>query len=387
MMKKSTIFRQHHFFELLNRFDTERGPIDLFVSLYLRHNPQLGSKDRLYIVEKIYAYLRWKELIELLLDRAGVRDDARKEALFDVLEQDLFSFSKDPTIEPHVRVSFPKNLYRALHKTFGDETDSVCLSCNEAAPIVLRANVLKTTRDVLLEKLRAQGIDVAEEPSAPSALRLSKRVNLFSLPEFKEGLFEVQDAGSQLVGGLVDAQPGESVLDYCAGAGGKTLCFAPKLQNRGQIFLHDIRESALLEAKKRLKRAGIQNAQIVRCDDTPRLRSMKHRMDWVLVDVPCSGTGTLRRNPDMKWKFSDEMVARLVLEQRQIFSLAHTYLKPGGTIVYATCSLLAEENEEQLAYFLRTFPLEVVGQPFRSRPVSGAMDGFFAVCLRSVPKI
>ena len=385
MIKKSTLFRQHHFFELLNNFDSEKGPIDLFISLYFRHNTQLGSKDRLYIVERIYTYLRWKLLIEALLDRRQLSGEARSEALLELLEQNPITLSEDTTLEPHIRVSFPKNLYQALERTFGEATSSICHACNESAPIVLRVNPLKTTREALCQSLRSQGVDVEEEPSAPFALRLSRRINLFSLPEFKAGHFEVQDAGSQHVASLVRAQPGESVLDFCAGAGGKTLAFAPNLNNRGQIFLHDIREQALYEAKKRLKRAGIQNAQIVSYQEKGRLNTLKKRMDWVLVDAPCSGTGTLRRNPDMKWKFSDEMVARLAGEQRQIFAEAFSYLKPGGTIVYATCSLLREENDDQCEFFLKTYPLTLVEPPFRSLPVSGGMDGFFAVCLQMAP--
>lgn len=380
-MKKSFLFRQHHFFELLHRFDPERGPLDLFVSLYFRHTPQLGSKDRLVIVESIYTYFRWKALIEAALDKQKLSGAPREEALFTFLGDSDISRLLSDDMEPHLRVSFPKDLYQAIFRTFGDQTDEVCLACNEPAPIVLRANALKTTREALLEKLRASEIDCAPDPAAAYAIRLSKRKNLFLLPEFQEGLFEVQDAGSQCVADLVDAAPGQWVLDFCAGAGGKSLALAPRMQNRGQLFLHDVRDEALLEAKKRLKRAGIQNAQIVTSTDERRLRLLKNRMDWVIVDVPCSGTGTLRRNPDMKWKFSEATVARLVEEQRQIFSQALPFLKKGGTIVYSTCSLLNEENEEQLAYFLRTFPLKLVGQPFRSRPVKGGMDGFFAVKL------
>ena len=385
MIKKSTLFRQHHFFELLNRFDLEKGPIDLFISLYLRHNSQIGSKDRAYIVERIYTYLRWKLLIHTLLDRQGLSGEERKQALLELLEKDFTAFSQDPTLEPHIRVSFPKELYMALYRTFSQMTPSICLACNESAPTVLRVNALKTTREALLEMLRGHGIEAEEDPVAPQALRLSRRCNLFSLPEFKAGYFEVQDAGSQMVASLVQPLPGESVLDFCAGAGGKTLAFAPTLRNKGQIFLHDIREEALLEAKKRLKRAGIQNAQVVLHTERGRLNTLKNRMDWVLVDVPCSGTGTLRRNSDMKWKFSDQMVARLCHEQRQIFDQAFSYVKPGGTIIYATCSLLKEENDDNCEYFLKNYPLTVVKEPFRSYPVPGGMDGFFAVSLLKNP--
>jgi 16S rRNA (cytosine(967)-C(5))-methyltransferase len=389
MIKKSILFRQHHFFELLDRFDSEKGPIDVFINLYFRHNPQLGSKDRLYVVERIYTYLRWKLLIETLLDRQALSGEKREQALLELVEQDWTKpfTDKDESLPLYIQVSFPQNLYQALEATFGPKTPSICRACNKPAPIVLRVNSLKTTKEVLCELLRAQGIEVEDVQSMPSAVRLLRRVNLFSLPEFKAGYFEVQDAGSQMVADLVGAQPGQSVLDFCAGAGGKTLAFGPKLQNKGQIYLHDIREQALLEAKKRLKRAGIQNFQIVHPGEERKLKALKKRMDWVLVDAPCSGTGTLRRNPDMKWKFSSEMVLRLVAEQRQIFSEAVSYLKPGGTIVYATCSLLKEENEDQCDYFLKNYPLTLAGTPFRSCPVSGGMDGFFAVCLQLSQKM
>ncbi len=377
MIKKSTLFRQHHFFEILQSFDSSRGPIDLFISLYFRHHPQLGSKDRLFIVERIYTYLRWKGLIEELLARENATDDR----LLALLEEDLSQYCSDERLAPHTRMSFPKELYEALYRTFGEATLATCLACNEPAPMTLRVNTLKTTRQQLIEAFSAQGI-VAREAPFPTAVFLEKRTNLFVLPEFKAGHFEVQDMGSQVVASYVQAQPGESVLDYCAGSGGKTLAIAPSLNHRGQLYVHDIRTEALIEAKKRLCRAGIQNVQIVDHSCARRLRLLRKRMDWVLVDAPCSGTGTLRRNPDMKWKFSQEMLDRVVAEQRQIVAEAVSYLKPSGTLVYATCSLLKEENEEQVEFFKDYLHLHAMAPPFRSTPSHGGMDGFFAVSLR-----
>jgi 16S rRNA C967 or C1407 C5-methylase (RsmB/RsmF family) len=238
-------------------------------------------------------------------------------------------------------------------------------------------NTLKTTPEDLMQKLISHGLPVETVPYVPFALKILKRSNFFTLPEFQAGLFEVQDAGSQGVADTVQAKPGDQVLDFCAGAGGKTLAIAPRLKGRGQIFLHDIRLEALAQAKKRLRRAGVQNAQIVHHDDTRRLSLLKGKMDWVLVDAPCSGTGTLRRNPDMKWKFSSEMLQRLVLEQQSIFTQALQYLSPTGRIVYATCSLLSEENDQQVQFFLDHLPVSCEGEFFRSSPFSG-MDGFFA---------
>ena len=381
-MRESLLFRQHHFFKMLEEFDPHKGPLDLFVSLYFRHNHQLGSKDRVYVVERIYAYFRWKGLFEALLDKAALSGKARQAALIELLEREPLETSSDPALPPHVRVSFPEPLYQKFCATYGEETDELCRACNEPAPIVLRANGLKTTREVLLHALRKHGLSVEEDPATPLAIRLLKRVNLCALPEFAEGLFEIQDAGSQSVADLVQAQPGDSVLDFCAGAGGKTLCFAPRLQNQGQIFLHDVRLEALFEAKRRLRRAGIQNAQTILHTDTNRLSPLLGRMDWVLVDVPCSGTGTLRRNPDLKWKCTPAVVDRLVEEQRLIFDQALSYLGPRGTIIYVTCSLLREENDDQLQHFLSVHQLTVVGEPFRSRPRRGMMDGFFAAVLR-----
>lgn len=196
------------------------------------------------------------------------------------------------------------------------------------------------------------------------------------MPEFKKGLFEVQDEGSQLLAALVKAEPGQLVMDYCAGSGGKTLAFAPLMHNKGQIFLHDIRSYALIEARKRLKRAGIQNAQIVLAEDE-KLKKLKKKMDWVLVDAPCSGTGTMRRNPDMKWAFTEDTIPRLVGQQRTIFEKALSYLHPQGKIIYATCSLLKEENEEQVTHFLKTYSLKLVAPFFQTKPSKGEMDGFF----------
>jgi len=368
---RSILFRQKHFFQILHSFDPNKGPLDLFISRYFRSHPQLGSKDRLFIVERLYTFFRWKSLLE----------GKEEEALFELLEKDLSTYG-NTSLEEHVRVSFPKDLFEALQRRWKEKTLSICFASNKEAPITLRTNSMKISRKELIERLQSSGIEAKENPQGKDAITLSRRLNVWILPEFKEGFFEMQDAGSQKVAELIEVKPGDSFLDYCAGSGGKALACAPKMKNRGQIFLHDIRPKALQEAKKRLKRAGIQNAQCILNNEKKRLKLLKGRMDFVLVDVPCSGTGTLRRNPDMKWLFSSEKLASLIKEQREIFDQAFSFVRAGGTIIYATCSLLAEENEEQIEHFLSRYPLKIVGEPFQSVPEDGKMDGFFAVCMQ-----
>jgi 16S rRNA C967 or C1407 C5-methylase (RsmB/RsmF family) len=191
------------------------------------------------------------------------------------------------------------------------------------------------------------------------------------------GYFEVQDEASQRLSDLVAVKPGQLVLDFCAGSGGKSLAIAPKMQEKGQLFLHDIRKHTLLEAKKRLRRAGVQNAQILFADSVQK-KNLYQKFDWVLVDAPCSGTGTLRRNPDMKWRFTPQLLQKLIQEQRTIFEQALRFVKPGGHIVYTTCSVLQLENEKQSYYFTKNFSLDATSAGFSSLPLHASdADGFY----------
>lgn len=378
MVQTSIPFRQKHLLQLLEGYDQQSAPIDFWVSRYFREHSQLGSKDRAYISEEVYRLVRYRALCDHFLQRPTWY--ARFNWLSD---HDPKAFVEREEIPLHIRVSMPEVLFQELVATWGQEkAKMIALSCLEPAPTCIRTNRLKVGRDQLLQRLLEQGYQVVKGDESEDAIYFQKKVNFFVLPEFKEGLFEVQDEASQLVAQMVQAKPQELILDFCAGSGGKTLAIAPSLNGTGQIFLHDVRLHALLEAKKRLKRAGIQNAQIVASDDEKRLKQLKKRMDWVLVDAPCSGSGTLRRNPDMKWKFSNEMLDRLVASQRVIFEKALSFVKPSGHIVYATCSIFNRENRAQVAHFLQTYPLEQVGDCFESVPESGKKDGFFAVTFR-----
>jgi len=362
-----TPFRRRHTLALLNELSASRLPLDTAMNLYFRANRSIGSKDRLAISTAIYTLVRWQGTIDSQLSQP-ITWEKRLNALETI---DLKKISEEASLPLHVRCSFPKVLFHLFAEAYGDaEAFRLCLILNERAPLTLRANTLKTSREELKERLPLALLD----GPFPTSLIVEGRANLFTLPEFKEGFFECQDAGSQEMADLVDAKPGDHVLDYCSGSGGKALAIAPKLKGKGQLYLYDIRERALQEARKRLKRAGITNAQI--------LTSMpRQRMDHILTDVPCSGTGTLRRNPDLKWKFSPEMLDSLVQTQREIVQKVIPLLKPGGHLTYVTCSLLPQENEQQVEFFLSTTPLELISTR-KLLPKSGSHDGFFGAVFK-----
>jgi 16S rRNA (cytosine967-C5)-methyltransferase len=369
-------FRDHHLFQLLNSTDFGSAPLDVQLGHYFRAHRAIGSKDRRYIAEKIYKLVRWMGLIDYFCQN-GHSWEQRCKTLSQI---DLQQKSADQNIPLHVRASFPKQFFQLLADTYGEEgAFKLCLDSNCQAPITVRANPLKTSRKDLIEHL-GKHFSIKATKRSELGIEFEERVNFNGLEEFKSGLFDVQDEGSQLVADLVDAKPGDQALDYCAGAGGKVLAFAHKLEGKGQIYLHDIRERALQEARKRLNRAGIENFQILLFDSAQK-KNLVGKMNWVLVDAPCSGSGTLRRNPDLKWKFSLEMLDRLIEQQRAIFKDALEFLAPGGKIVYATCSILQQENEEQIQFFEKTYGLQSVSPPFKSVVEPGGMDGFFGAIL------
>ncbi len=369
-------FPEYHLFQLLKRFENQHLPLDLFLSQYFRAHKQLGSKDRRTIAEAVYGMSRWQALLDHLSE--GRPTWEKRYSLYRGFQPDQFIYAN--TIPLHIRVSFPKELFDLLMADYGEEKAvHLCQICNTEAPIVVRINPLKTTREELLERWQEYNVTPCKHSSL--GIQFKQRAPLVAFPEFKEGLFEIQDEASQCAAQLVEVEPHNQVLDYCAGAGGKTLAFAHRMQNQGQIYLHDVRSYILEQAKKRLKRAGIQNVQFFH-PEHPHLKTLKKKMDWVLVDAPCTGTGTLRRNPDQKWKFSLALLNELVGKQRMIFEQALSYVKPGGHIVYATCSILHAENEKQVAHFLETYDIKMEGSPFVSLPSYGEMDGFFAVKFR-----
>jgi 16S rRNA (cytosine967-C5)-methyltransferase len=365
-------FCDTHTIAFLKSWDPVRKPLDLSLSDYFRSHKSLGSHDRKTIGEQIYTLVRWQSLLDVL-------DPAKNfsKRLHLLQKKSIEAWKADDSLPLFSRLGLTPYLWKTLAQHYGTKTaQDLADLFNASGPIFVRANLLKTTREELL-RLWEGKFSVRAVPQAPAAIAFAKREPLFSLPEFKQGFFEVQDLGSQLIADLLDVKPGDRVLDYCGGSGGKSLAFAPRMKGKGEIYLHDIRPSALKEAALRFRRAGVQNVSILPAGH-PTLKKLILKMNWVLVDVPCSGTGTLRRNPDMKWKITEEMVIRLKETQKAIFTEAYRYVKPGGRIVYATCSILPEENESQVDYFLRQFAVTLEKPPLKLLPEKDGSDGFFA---------
>ncbi|MGH8282809.1 MAG: RsmB/NOP family class I SAM-dependent RNA methyltransferase, partial [Gammaproteobacteria bacterium] len=252
-----------------------------------------------------------------------------------------------------VRTNLPDWLCNRLVTQFGEvETLALAAALNQPASVDIRVNTSKATRAALQQTLAEAGYDLALTPYSPLGLRCDKRGPLFTTEAFRNGWFELQDEGSQLVGLLVEAQPKQKIMDFCAGAGGKTLQLASVMGNNGVVYACDVSARRLDRIKPRLKRAGTDIIQrlLIRDEQDRKLASLHGKMDAVLVDAPCSGTGTLRRNPDIKWKHIN--LEELAALQSRILAAASRLVKPGGRLVYATCSLLDEENNEVIATFL-----------------------------------
>ena len=268
------------------------------------------------------------------------------------------------------------------------------------APLDLRVNALKAKRDKILAELQAEGLPAEATPFSPWGIRLYDKSALGKHPRFLDGTLEVQDEGSQLVALLLGAKRGEIIVDFCAGAGGKTLAVGAMTANKGRIYAFDIAEKRLANLKPRMTRAGLTNIHPERIgsEHDPRLGRLKGKADRVLVDAPCSGLGTLRRNPDLKYRQSPETLAKLAEQQHSILNAAAELVKPQGHLVYATCSILPQENEGQIERFLREHPdfealncADLPGSP-KISPDTGTYlkldtaahgtDGFFAAVLQ-----
>lgn len=367
-------FRCYHTLKILDLYDQSKLPLDSLIRDYLKNNKAIGSKDRNYICKNIYFIIKNLSLIDSFL-ASPITWQKRLDFLPNLPSKNLSD------LPLHIRYSCPRWLYDELSLSLSPSQleDYLSNSLTEA-PLTIRANLAKTTKEQLLDSLQ-KDYEVVSCDRASTGLKFFKREPVTSHPLFKEGFFEIQDEASQLACEMIHVAPGHHVLDYCAGSGGKSLAIAPHLQGKGTLYVHDIRNHAIKEAKKRFERAGIHNVQFFD-SAKPLPSSLYKKMDFIIVDVPCSGTGTFRRNPDLKWKLKKEDLAHLIQEQRAIVAKALSFLKPGGLMMYSTCSVLKQENTEQVDFFIKSHPLKKVGSDLILFPTPNGNDGFYASILQ-----
>lgn len=394
-------------------------PADAVLSRYFREHRALGHADRGFVAETCYAVLRRLRSLS-----ARCPDDEPRTLLLAALfclrgwnlrelrpvlqdgDQAWLAATKAACSEdwrPAIRCDFPDWLYERLSARFGDGTEaieSLAAALNRSAPLDLRINPMKISREAALDRLAADGLAATPCPYSPLGIRMEEKPALAKHPLFLDGSVEVQDEGSQLLGLLVAPKRGEMVADFCAGAGGKTLLLGALMRSTGRLYAFDVSEKRLANLKPRLARSGLSNVhpQRIETEHDAKIKRLAGKFDRVLVDAPCSGLGTLRRNPDLKWRQSPESVAELNDKQASILASAARLVKPGGRLVYATCSLLAEENEAVVAAFLAAHPdfaltnaLDLLrrqeidlggeGQMLQLLPDRHGMDGFFAAVM------
>ncbi|MFZ5554550.1 MAG: RsmB/NOP family class I SAM-dependent RNA methyltransferase [Bacteroidota bacterium] len=344
---------------------------DKVIERVLKSNPRWGSHDRAFIAETTYDIVRWWRLLN-----ESVNQDYETEtkSLLNIVSAYLwifhgrkntwnengdFNFEKTrerfekKKDERKFLQSVPDWLDEKGVKELGEEKwEKEIAALNEQADVVLRVNTLKTNKAELKKILLEENCHTGELTGIPDALVLKQRKNIFRSAPFLDGLFEVQDAGSQMIAPFMRVEPGWRVVDACAGAGGKTLHIASLMKNKGRIVALDIYQNKLDELKKRAARAGVFIVEPKLIDSSKVIKRLQESCDRLLLDVPCSGLGTLRRNPDAKWKLGEEFIEKVKQQQREILQNYSKMLKPGGMMVYATCSIFPSENEEQVNWFL-----------------------------------
>lgn len=343
---------------------------DKAVEQVLKSNPKWGSRDRRFIAETIYNLVRWKRLIEYSLNK-----DSGEElnlwqmiaAWFILQSHELPDWEEWRSIDPEkisenyraalsirkYRESFPDWLDRRFVAELGEASaETEMAASNQEAPVVLRVNTLLCSVTKLKEELLLRQIETSHVPLFPDALVLKKRQQLAQLDLYRQGYFEIQDASSQLIAANMDLQAGQTVIDACAGAGGKSLHAAALMHNKGRLIAMDIEPRKLIELERRSQRAKVSIIE-TRPVVATSIEKLKGQADRLLLDVPCSGLGVLKRNPDAKWKLTESFLETIRETQRHILADYSTMLKPGGIMVYATCSILPSENQDQVQQFLR----------------------------------
>jgi 16S rRNA (cytosine967-C5)-methyltransferase len=391
-------------------------PADAVLHEYFRKRPALGSHDRAFVAETTFGLLRHKRLIDQLVPDAIPRIQILTylTRVTGISVRELAPLLKGDEIEvvsrvrgadtralpPAVQADLPDWVFERLRARMTEESVlALARALQQPAPLDLRVNTVRMRREDAIEQLRASGIDCAATPFSPAGIRVKGKPAINRHPLFLDGSIEVQDEGSQLLAYLLAPRRGELVVDFCAGAGGKTLALAALMHSHGRVYAFDVSAHRLARLKPRLKRSGLSNIHpaVISNENDARVKRLASRINRVLVDAPCSGLGTLRRNPDLKWRQSPAGVQELKNKQTAILTSAARLVKPGGRLVYATCSLLVEENEEVVQHLLgERKDLVIVpagevlhgqrialdtGTYLQLRPDIHGTDGFFAAVI------
>lgn len=400
--------------ELMAAIIASDRPAEAVVSAYFRDRRYMGSKDRAAINARVYRIIRsyhrlsWQigddvtpralviadvvlagehtamELIELFSGArfAPAQLDKGEVALARKLEGKTLD---DPDAPLRVRGECPEWAFDSLQRSLGENFETEMRALSAPNWVDVRVNTIKATREDVLAKFKKDGVEAAAGTLSPWAVRLTGRPRIAEFQLYKDGVIEVQDEGSQMIAVLAAAQPGTQVLDYCAGAGGKTLALGAAMQNKGRIVASDVLAGRLEKAKLRFRRAGLHNIETHALGEPGDKFPKRHKnyFDLVLVDAPCSGSGTWRREPDRRWRQLGPKLEELLPLQREILGNAAKLVKPGGRLVYATCSLLDDENGDQVAAFLKEHTdFTAEGEPLKLTPARHGTDGFFAARLR-----
>lgn len=387
--------------DALNEIFNENSYADKALQGTLKRDKRWGSRDRSFIAEMVYDIVRWKRLYGEI---AEVKEPFDRQKLFRLFAvwatlkgialPDWKQLEDTPTRRikgrfdelskiRKYRESIPDWMDELGEKELGKKWDAEIAALNLEADVVLRTNTLKTTPEQLKAVLFDLDIETEAVQGLPYALKLKQRTNVFQAPVFKDGWFEVQDASSQLVAEFLDVKPGMRVVDACAGAGGKSLHLASLMENKGQLIALDIYANKLNELKRRAKRAGAFNIETRHIDSTKVIKKLHEKADRVLIDAPCSGLGVLKRNPDAKWKLQPEFIDTIKQTQAEILENYSKIVKPGGQLVYATCSILPSENQKQIMKFLNS----ETGKSFNLAkektilPSKSGYDGFYMALL------
>jgi 16S rRNA (cytosine967-C5)-methyltransferase len=406
--------------EVLREILRFAAPADTTLSRYFKDHPRLGGRERGAIAESVYNVLRNKNFYTDFseagggatmrrLTLLGMADAVGLEALGGVSEEEAEWVTRIMGIDRALmhkssRSNMPKWLFDKLVEQMGEEeTLALADAMNRPAPLDLRVNTLKANREEVIAKLAEAPIRATPTPFAPQGLRVLQKPQLQNLPLFKDGHIEVQDEGSQLLSAIVAPKRGEMVVDFCAGAGGKTLSLGAIMRNTGRLYAFDVSEKRLAKLKPRMARSGLSNVHpvVIAHERDAKIKRLAGKIDRVLVDAPCSGLGTLRRNPDVKWRQKPEAIGEMQAKQTAILAGAARLVKGGGRLVYATCSVLDDENEFIAKQFLETHPdFELVpmskalaeqkielemGDYLKLLPHKHQTDGFFAAVFERKP--